>query len=707
MVRDPRQFLHGNEPTRTSPWMIFDSVKAILIKKFFKRGKGVLEIEGTYNTKTRERYLQLIKKKCPDCTITEIRESHGTTSYLITYPDAYSFGSSLDAGALEWQTKPSPLTAVRKNLIRQQNDIYNLARDAGARLKLNMLGGHVTVSGFNGDTFWFGNMLKFRANNTYLDWGFFGKDDYNAKPVALWAQDQQVKYAAVHAEHDLKYANFLKKLETALNQGASDSELMKVFSEREVMTSKEYSDALANIYRNPAQDDPSIGKRSKPKYVATRPAVNKIEYRAIAPQDTMDDFLKEAEFIESEAWYIKEKMNAGYTLYYTPTQYKEISKSTVSRMSKKTVTELGLDWNNYVRFSKAGEVDLKGDEKNIADDFVKVEYGAAKRDLEFRRLRDHFLAKPEWSRDEVTLMSDLMSEMSYTIQDALENATLMASRISTEAFSNATAQGILKLTDRFPLIETELTQSFQGHFQNYVLQSFTQLNFTETRAIAGLMNSDHVQSTLGKIRTANYSYRPEMLKTLGDLILKSTQLDSDIENYLRNINTLYARDDLIEPPTRFHEIAEIAFSHPHLADLARDAEQTVVQWAVRNGSRLKLTDEDAALFIELSKRHPELVSQILVPLRNHYHDAIVSNQFGIKNYYNTIVYFELLNEITPDAEKMPFLEEMLKGTEGAHEIMKNPDSLSFIEKVQNEMEPILTDARCTRIMRGLRIFFGF
>ena len=73
----------------------------------------------------------------------------------------------------------------------------------------------------------------------------------------------------------------------------------------------------------------------------------------------------------------------------------------------------------------------------------------------------------------------------------------------------------------------------------------------------------------------------------------------------------------------------------------------------------------------------------------------------------SVINLESKTITTPDAEKMPFLEEMLKGTEGAHEIMKNPDSLSFIEKVQNEMEPILTDARCTRIMRGLRIFFGF
>src|SRR3989344_8100310 len=76
----PPQIQFGFEPTATDYFIIWESFLKTLKKTLTGKGKGVLEIEGTHNTLARERYIETIRQRCPECQITEVRESHGTIS---------------------------------------------------------------------------------------------------------------------------------------------------------------------------------------------------------------------------------------------------------------------------------------------------------------------------------------------------------------------------------------------------------------------------------------------------------------------------------------------------------------------------------------------------------------------------------------------------------------------------------------------------
>lgn len=333
----------------------------------------------------------------------EVRNSHGEVTLRIVFPDGYYVGASTDAGGLEWQTKPSTLPEVRNQAPRLQKEVYDRAKSAGATMRVKALGGHETFSGFADDTFWYGNFLKYRDSNPDLDWGFFGKDGYNATPVALWDHGQQERYAAVHAEHDLKWEKFLKKLETALDQNTSIEELMKIYKTRDVMGMEEYSRKLSTIFHNADQEtrfSKLIGKRSKFKYVALRPGNGLVEKRAHGPQKMAAENVKISEFTEAEVWHVKDRISKGFEVKFRPFTYFDKSDQMVVRNTKKITQDLGLPWKDFVGFSKVGDVRLKGNEKSINWDFTPNEYGAGKRDALYRKLRDRILQKSSWSNAE-------------------------------------------------------------------------------------------------------------------------------------------------------------------------------------------------------------------------------------------------------------------------------------------------------------------
>lgn len=180
------QFIFGFEPTRTNVWILKDSAVSTLKKLLFNKGKSVLEIEGKNNKEVREKFLADVRENCSKCKIIAMKESHGTISYRIVYPDGFYFNMSLDVGTLEWQTKPSTVSEIKSRVDFLQKEIYERAKKVGANIALKATGGHVTFSGFANDSFLFLNYLKWRAHNDVFDWGFFGKDEYNANPVSRW-----------------------------------------------------------------------------------------------------------------------------------------------------------------------------------------------------------------------------------------------------------------------------------------------------------------------------------------------------------------------------------------------------------------------------------------------------------------------------------------------------------------------------------------
>ncbi len=717
-LRDSRQFRFGFEPTVTNLPIILESGGAVVKKILTGKGEGVLSADMPVSTKYRERYLDIIRKECPDCKITEARESHGELSFHIEFPDGFYIRSSLDAGALEWQTKPSTITEIKDHLPVLQKEVFDQSKKAGMNIRLEATGGHVTFSGFGNDSFWYGNYLKFRTQHTDLDWGFFGKDSYNATPVGLWDPEQQLRYQKVHLEHDQKWEVFLKKMEVALKEGTPDAELMKIFRDRDVMPLKEYSAKLLEIYHNPKLENKWLGKRSKPKYVANKPYKDMIENRAIRPQKGADDLLKQAQFIEAEAWYVKDQINHKLEVPFHPGSFTPNGKKVAAQNSRKVIESLGLQWKDYVRFSTIGDVKLRGDEKGIAKDFQVNEYGAGKRDQLFHQVRDHFLNKPEWSADESVFMSELLNEMSYTVPEAIENGKHLASRIRVEDMLelepeqiNRISKQIHGLSEKFPAATQEILKPVQESLQGYVKRSLVDSRVTEGRFILPLVESKkEILSEMIQVQTK----MPKVggLGIFADLVLEPGTSPSAAESYFQAIIRKRKSNELREIPARFHEVVARFQSVKNLEPLLDEATNAVSEWfADPANAHLKVTDQDAELMNWLSERRPKLKNRILSSLRKHYLDEIRANEFGLKNFYPTSVSFDYLVRITPEEEKPEFIEMMLENVRAMHKIKNDSDSQAFIDRIEKYRKPtggIQAKAPCgVRFMSSLKQMFRY
>lgn len=718
VVRDPRQFRFGFEPTRTNPRILLESGGAVVKKIVTGKGDGVLAAELPVVSKYRDKFMADIRKNCPECKIFEARESHGEVTFHIEFPDEYYIRSSLDAGALEWQTKPSTIPEIRNQVPVLQREVFDRAKTIGVGYTIEATGGHTTFSGFGNDTFWYGNYLKFRTKNTHLDWGFFGKDGYNATPVSLWANDQQAKYVKVHQEHDGKWKKFLIEMEDALGKKASDKELIRLYETRNLMKQEDYSAKLLEIYHNPKLENERLGKRSKPKYVANKPYGSLIENRAIRPQKNAEDLLKMAEFIEAEAWYVKERMNEGLEVRFNPNNYVEESKSKVARESRKMVETLGLDWERYKKLSPAGDVSLKGTEKEIISDFDTKNYGAKKRDEVFRRLRDRFLAKPSLTSSETVFLADLLNEMSYTVPEALENAKYFKQHITPRSLQKLNPEqadrmikSALSFAEKFPAAGKEILEPIQDHMKLYVTRSLKDDALKQARSVAPHLESGAKKEMLSQIESL-HSRNPAHSKfgLYADLVLDAGDDVVVQKNYLENVMKKYLQKTPSGLPARFDEVATLASKNNSLKPWIKESTNSIVSWVVDpSNARMKIAEQDAGLLKWLAEKKPAWSKEILAPLRSHYWQLLNDNRFGVKNFYKAQTDFDRLYEITPDSEKKKFLETTLAKVKEAHVIKNDPDSLSFVERVEGHLETVSPSAKsgncATRWLSGLKSAF--
>lgn len=692
-LRDPRQFIFGFEPTKTNLPIVLESLGAVIKKVVTGKGEGVLSADLPVSTKYRERFLEQMKKDCPACKIIEARESHGELSYHIEFPDEFYIRSSLDAGALEWQTKPSSIPEIEAHVPLLQEQIFDRAKKIGVNMNLEALGGHTTFSGFGDDTFWYGNYLKFRTKHTYLDWGFFGKDSYNATPVSLWDPKQQAQYEKVHLEHDQKWKKFLVQLENGLENHIPDTELMKIYQNRDLMKQEEYSAKLLEIYHNPKLENKMLGKRSKPKYVANKPLRNLIENRAIRPQKSAEELLRMAEFIEAEAWYVKEQMNQGLEVPFKKNSFVDKSRKEIVRSTKKMVESLGLKWENYVGFSKAGDAKLAGSEKELIEDFTRNDYGAKKRDALFKKLRDHFYFKREpLTAAETVFMADLLNEMSYTIPQSIENAELMKSKItpaileklSAEEF-NKVVSHIAKFEYKFPKASQEILKPVQEHLLAYAKRSLNDVELVETRRILPLMEDQSVKKVLNQVEGLHQKNPMRGQSGLyADLVLHPQSGEGNLKKYLESVTKKY-QSNAVDLPERFNEVILKAEQFEGLSQSSNEATDAVAKWVSQNSATLKVSGEDSGMLKWLAEQHPEHSKEILKPLRNHYSQVMKENEYGLKNFYKTSATFDFLSEITPQEDKLAFLNETLTKVKSMHQIKNDTDSAAFIERVERHL----------------------
>jgi len=650
---DPRQFRFGFEPTRTNPRILLESGGAVVKKIVTGKGEGVLAAELPIVSKYRDKFMADIKKNCPECKIFEARESHGEVTFHIEFPDEYYIRSSLDAGALEWQTKPSTVPEIRKQVPVLQKEVFDRAKTIGVGYSIEATGGHTTFSGFGDEK--------------------------------------------VHQEHDAKWKKFLTEMETALDKKAPYKELVRIYENRDLMRQQEYSSKLLEIYYNPKLENERLGKRSKPKYVANKPYGSLIENRAIRPQKSADDLLKMAEFIEAEAWYVKDRMNEGLEGRFNPNSYVEESKNKVSRQTRKMVEALDLDWNRYKDLSPAGDVSLKGDEKNLIDDFSQKNYGAKKRDAVFRRLRDHFLAKQTLNSNETVFLADLLNEMSYTVPESIENAKHFKQNISLEKLGKLNPEqtdrlikSAISFGEKFPAAKTEILEPVQDYMRLYVHRSLKDEGLTLARDVVPSLDASGKKEILEKMEFL-HGKKPAFSKfgLYSDLVLDAGADRGNVKNYLETVANKYSKKMPGSLPARFDEVVALAAKDEKLKPHIRDATNAVIDWALDpKNARMKISDADANLLKWLADQKPSRSKEILAPLRSHYWEQLNANRFGEKNFYKTLADFDRLNEITPSHGKQEFLETMLAKVREMHKIKSDPDSAAFVERIEGQLKEI-------------------
>jgi len=174
-----------------------------------------------------------------------------------------------------------------------------------------------------------------------------------------------------------------------------------------------------------------------------------------------------------------------------------------------------------------------------------------------------------------------------------------------------------------------------------------------------------------------------------DLVLDAGDHTEHEKRYLQTIMERYDRKLATQLPARFDEVAKMSKTKDPLRSFVRNATNSVVDWTVDpKNARMKIGDQDVGLLQWLAEEKPSRSKDILAPLRSHYWEQLNANQFGVKNFYKAQTDFDRLYEITAEAEKRQFLETTLVKVKEAHRIAKNPDTASFVERVEGHLEAV-------------------
>ena len=290
------------------------------------------------------------------------------------------------------------------------------------------------------------------------------------------------------------------------------------------------------------------------------------------------------------------------------------------RNARKITEDLGLNWKDYVRFSKYGKKSLKGKEKPIAKDFASVEYGAAKRDELFKRFRDRMLENKNWTPEEHVFMSHFLNEMSYTIPDAIENTKLLAVRTSSGVMNKMSIgqaeewiRAPLELGKKFPAANEEIFKSVQEQLKSYVSRSLREDAMGEARAVIPLLNHESQKEILSQVQTF-FQSRPkaEKLGIFSDLILNQPEQNAT-KQYLGAIQKIYRSGTATALPARFPEVALSAKNSVKEVNAAKDV---LVSWlSQKENSNLRLSNEDPDLILWLVQERPHSSEALLARIK--------------------------------------------------------------------------------------------
>lgn len=672
------QIKFGTEPTKTNYSMLTENLQAIVKKAVTGKGAGVLTSSTPSTEIAYKKYIDLFKKNCPECLHTMIRESHGRFSHKFTFPDGFYLVASIDPGALEWQTIPETAGTYKKNQKRIQKFIFELGDEAGVPRYFDGAGGHVSNSGYAGDSFWMSNQSKYRANNYHMDWGFFGKDDYNANIVKRWALDQQEQFASVHIEHNKRWDDFLRDLEKNLDDGNATN-IFKSFQNRKSMPTKELLEKLSVIYDNPKQDVPWLGKRSKSKYVALRadPKREMFENRAIRPQRNAGQLVLQERFFEKEAWMIKDIIDGGGTIDFEPGAFKKMSQSEYLTKARQNVEMFGQDWNDFKQFRQKRDVlaSSKSSSYKFEVKYSKSKmYGAAKRDELFKRAFNK-LNSSALTNDEIVFMGKLVNEMSYVESDAVKYTAIYAKKLKkyAEILPNKAkmeiAHEIAKMSEKFIHAQTRILSSQEKFLKSVILKNILSEDISSILDHYARIKNVDIDS-IAEFALKNVNGSESGIKALNNY--SSIVLAMEFEEHTTEKSKVLLKKYLAKVENTSLEVIP-----NNLSAMLERAKWAGMENSVDNiydnltdvfktGKKIKVSAGDFELAKILSEERPSFKKQILSPYADMFEKRLAANGFGEKNFYEVLADYDNLIAATPYEDQVKVMKKYQQLFEVSH-----------------------------------------
>lgn len=248
--------------------------------------------------------------------------------YVITYTDGWSFRISTDPGVVEIQTQPLTAKEFRSRSARIQQDIFDVATQAGLRPS-SFGGGHIHMgveSAFNGNPTLFRNYFVDQVNHGEQGMGIFGSDIFNAPVIGDLSPDQQAEYLAVVRE----------------------------FDEGKILSIEDFSRAMQNrvYYRTTGEDQTPPRKHQHQNVTrivdyAGKPSKQTIEDRTPRAQKNFDDFLLQIELKQARLDFL-EGIN-GRVEAKIPKR--DMGSWTKIKSFFGFVSESGKNWQDYRLFA--------------------------------------------------------------------------------------------------------------------------------------------------------------------------------------------------------------------------------------------------------------------------------------------------------------------------------------------------------------------
>ncbi len=671
------QIVMGTEPVRTNYVLMMDSVKSIFKKIFLGKGLGILNIQTENNLGTQKKYLDLLRSRCSECIFDTIRESHGLLSYKVTFPDGFYIVSSLDAGGLEWQTKPVSVNSFKDYKLQVQKYVYDLTEELGLTKQFDGMGGHISISGYGGDSFWVSNLFKLKAKHYDSDWGFWGKDSYNANIVARFKEEQRNQYQKVLTDHDESWRKFLIGLENILAN--SDFDLNRVityFDQRQTMNVKKLMANLLKTYHNPGQEIPILGMRSKNKYVASRPDVKRemIENRAIRPQKNSQELSLLGKFFEAQAWYVKEKISQGFELSPNIDKFEKKSRKQLLSNVFQEIHEYGLDWREYKVFSKTKlqETEQEIFKRPFQIEFQEISHGAKKRDSLFKKILDSSLRLDEINERQIIFISKLINEMSYTSSQVQKNFNLFRARFPVAIFNSfpdttkiKVLNEISSMGEKFNDLAGTIDNS-KFYYTNTIINNFEKKNISKivkgyiqniskdefeelySVFVKKLPSSSQKTNFLSNFETL-FNFKINKLENINDEIKENFELlkKQYFKSSSREISPTLS--DIILKLSKYKETE--AFSLKFSREIVKGIKTGRIQ---ASNSSFKLYE----LLQESKSLSPRVKKQVNKNFKNLFLKLIRDKKYGAEDFYSVKVYIENLFQVT-EIKDHPVLLEML------------------------------------------------